>query len=42
MLALNIKDKKRPIKIEQQCLKILLVLTSYNDGQIHLLKVKNK
>ncbi|XP_025200463.1 uncharacterized protein LOC112598268 isoform X2 [Melanaphis sacchari] len=39
VLALNLKDKKRPIKIEQQCLKFLLVLTSYNEGQIHLLKV---
>ncbi|CAH1714893.1 unnamed protein product, partial [Aphis gossypii] len=39
LLALNLKDKKRPIKIEQQCLKFLLILTSYNDGQIHLLKV---
>lgn len=41
MLALNPKDKKYPIKIEQQCLKFLLVFTSYNEGQIHLLKVKN-
>ncbi|XP_022163641.1 uncharacterized protein LOC111029096 isoform X2 [Myzus persicae] len=37
--ALNCKDKKCPIKIEQQYLKILQVFTSYTEGQIHLLKV---
>ncbi|KAL4141348.1 hypothetical protein QTP88_004003 [Uroleucon formosanum] len=41
VLALNLKDKKCPIKIEQQYLKFLLVFTSYNEGQIHLLKVEN-
>lgn len=41
VLALNLKDKKCPIKIEQQYLKFLLVFTSYSEGQIHLLKVKN-
>lgn len=39
MSALDLKDKKYSTKIEQQCLNILLVFTSYNEGQICLLKV---
>ncbi|KAL5241549.1 hypothetical protein ACI65C_008959 [Semiaphis heraclei] len=39
VLALNFKDKKCPTTIEQQYLKFLLVFTSFNEGQIHLLKV---
>lgn len=41
MSALNVKDKKRSIKIEQQCLNFLLIFTSYNEGQLYLLKVKS-
>ncbi|VVC32290.1 Armadillo-type fold,Armadillo-like helical [Cinara cedri] len=37
--VLDLKDKKRLIKIEQQCLNLLLIFSSYSEGQINILKI---